>query len=99
MQPADALLLIGDTDLLDQRKDTAANDVVTLPSSHPPAAEPGNTVMVSFTDVGVVHVETRTLDGSRRVSATIDGSHVLSGLRPGAATLAPGAQEQQGAWR
>ncbi|HUZ23176.1 MAG TPA: hypothetical protein VMV07_05365 [Streptosporangiaceae bacterium] len=86
MQSTGVLMLIGDTSLLEQGTVTAANDVVTLVTlpCHPPAREPGNTVMVTFAEARDVHVETRTVDGSRRVTATTDGSRVLTGLQLGA---------------
>ena len=85
MRTAAVLMLIGDADLLHQRELTAASDVVTVVTlpGLAPNTEPGN--MLTLADVGDVHVETRTVDGSRRITATAAGSRLLTGLRLGSA--------------
>jgi hypothetical protein len=87
MRPARTLMLIGDTALLERGTPPAATDVVTLVSlpRHLPVTEPDNTVMVTVASVGDVRAESRTVDGRHQVTATTDGSRLLTGLRLGAA--------------
>jgi hypothetical protein len=96
-------MLIGDTALIEQGTPPAASDVVTLVSlpRHLPATEPDNTVMVTFANVGDVRAESRTVDGHHQVTATTDGSRLLTGLRLGpaisemiAALAGPGRPER-----
>nr|MDT0658724.1 hypothetical protein [Micromonospora sp. DSM 115978] len=81
----DILLLIGDNDLLHRPEITDDKDVVSLVrlASRARADEPANTIMLSFAELGEVTIETRTKDGSRRVTATADGATLLNGLRLG----------------
>ncbi len=87
MRPARALMLIGDTALLEAGTPPAASDVVTLVSlpRHNPVTEPDNTMMVTFASVGDVRAESRTVDGHHKVTVTTDGSRLLTGLRLGLA--------------
>ncbi|GAA3251061.1 hypothetical protein ACFO1B_43805 [Dactylosporangium siamense] len=79
-------MLIGDNDLLYQRRRVAPQDLVTvvkLPRRLP--GPPANTIMLSTADLADLPVTVRTRDGNRTAHTATDGPSLLPGLQLGAA--------------
>jgi hypothetical protein len=86
MHHAAVLVLIGDTDLLCTGTRPAGSDVVTLvtlPAS-PASTGPANTLILTLAGASSADAETRTIDGTRRITPA-GGGDLMAGLQPGTA--------------